>query len=459
MASEDLNSSSYEQLLSNLQRLEDQYSIECVQEQLRLEPQILTVKQLLIKRCQQEINRLRSINAYTAALEKCLEIKTYQSDPLEVDKEITELKTLIAQQDKVKQWGAQLSRFPELRPIIKNLLTALKQIEASMSYQILVAQVEDLLLGVSPDLDSFLCWWEAEYQETTPTRPLDLHLLAERIRRGEIVLFIGSGLAGLSADDSKLATHLAQQIGYESFKGSLSSIAELYQLRPEFGQAALLRHLTAEFSQAPITLYQSLAQVPQALILISAAYDNLLEKTFNLANKRYVEVASIVKRSEHYDIGHVLLRYSDQPEPASILSREDLSKLQLLESGYSIIYKIRGTCSEKLANSQDDFQYDALTLSESSYFNFARHADKIIPDYLAQRWRNRDLLFIAYRAKDWEDRLLVSALLEKRSAQKPCYVIGSQPEPLEQAYWEAHNVKQYPVKLPELESCLTEVQV
>lgn len=45
---------------------------------------------------------------------------------------------------------------------------------------------------------------------------------------------------------------------------SLSSIAELYQLRPEFGQAALLRHLTAEFSQAPITLYQSLAQVPEA---------------------------------------------------------------------------------------------------------------------------------------------------------------------------------------------------
>ncbi|HMT94929.1 SIR2 family protein [uncultured Thiothrix sp.] len=459
MVSEDFHNASYEELVSRLNGLEDTHSREKIDEQQRLEPKIISLKQLLIKRCQQKVNRLRSINSYEAAFKKCLEIKSYHSTPTAVDQEIAELKTLIAQQDKVKQWGAQLSRFPKLRLIIKNLLTALKQVEASLSYQILVTQVEDLLLGANPYIDSFLCWWEAEYQETSPTRQLDLHLLAERIRRGEIVLFIGSGLAGLSVDDSKLATRLAQQIGYESFRGSLSSIAELYQLRPEFGQAALLRHLTAEFSQAPINLYQSLAQVPQALILISAAYDNLLEKTFSLANKRYVEVASIVKRSEHYDIGHVLLRYSDKTEPATILSREDLSKLQLLESGYSIIYKIRGTCSENLANSQDDFQYDALTLSESSYFNFARHADKIIPDYLAQRWRNRDLLFIAYRAKDWEDRLLVSALLEKRSAQKPCYVIGSQPEPLEQAYWEARNVKQYPVKLPELESCLTEVRV
>ena len=60
MASEDLNSSSYEQVLSQLQRLEDQHSIACIQEQLYLEPKMVEVKQLLIKRCQQEANRLRS---------------------------------------------------------------------------------------------------------------------------------------------------------------------------------------------------------------------------------------------------------------------------------------------------------------------------------------------------------------------------------------------------------------
>lgn len=35
-------------------------------------------------------------------------------------------------------------------------------------------------------------------------------------------------------------------------------------------------------------------------------------------------------RRQHDDIGHVLLRYSDQPEPASILSREDLSETLMI---------------------------------------------------------------------------------------------------------------------------------
>lgn len=459
MASDDLSSNSYDQLLSQLQRLEDRHSLASIDEQLRLDPLISDLKHLLIKRCQQEASRLRANNAYGAAIEKWREIKSYQLKHPEVEKEIAELTYLMQQQNKIIQWNKQLCRFQALRPIFKELSAALKQVENTVSYQTLNEQVEELLLGAEPDIEGFLYWWSCAYQNSAVPNSVDLALLAERIKRGEIVLFIGSGLSSLTEDDSNLASKLAEQMGYHTFTGSLSSIAELYHLRPEFGQAALLRNLHAQFQQTNSPLYQSLALVPQALILISAAYDNGLEQAFAATGKPYVEVSSIVKRSEDYDIGHVFIRFSDNSEAARTIPEEDLSKLRLLEKNYSLIYKIRGTCSANLALSQDDARHDALTLSESSYFNFARYADRIIPNYLARQWRNRGLLFIAYRAKDWEDRLLASALLEKRSAQEPCYVIGASPEPLEQAYWESRHVKQYQVKLPDLERCLAEAQL
>ncbi len=103
---------------------------------------------------------------------------------------------------------------------------------------------------------------------------------------------------------------------------------------------------------------------------------------------------------------------------------------------------------------------DALTLSESNYFSFARYADQMIPGYLARQLRNRGFLFVGYRPRDWEDRLLVNALLEKRrNSQEPCYVIGATAEPLEAAYWESRNVKQYQIDIRELDKYLEEVGV
>jgi hypothetical protein len=49
--------------------------------------------------------------------------------------------------------------------------------------------------------------------------------------------------------------------------------------------------------------------------------------------------------------------------------------------------------------------------------------------------------------------------LEKRNSQEPCYVIGATPEPLEAAYWESRNVKQYRIDIRELDRYLAEVAV
>jgi hypothetical protein len=323
----------------------------------------------------------------------------------------------------------------------------------------LVEQTE-LLLDDVLDTETFILWWDAV--TATPTHPTTQHVdmakLAARVQRGEMVLFFGSGIAG--ADEAgqvaALVQQLAQQIGYDPFSGTLSSIAEYYQLHPDFGQSALLENLRTRLpDQAQDKLlYQALARVKVPLILIAAAYDNVLESVFRESGKRFVELASIVRRSDEYDIGHVLVSFSDASQPDKVYPEEEISRLKLFENGYSIIYKIRGTCG------QDELRHDALTLSESNFFSFARYADKMIPGYLARLLRNRGFLFVGYRPREWEDRLLASALLEKRSnSQEPCYVLGATAERLEAAYWESKNVKQYRVDRRELEKYLAEVGV
>ncbi|UOG93259.1 MAG: SIR2 family protein [Candidatus Thiothrix sulfatifontis] len=453
-------------LQEQLSRLQQQHDLETrVEDQMRLEQSMNKIRHALSNQLQQEAHRRKRNGAYQEAIAVWHEIRFYTPNQAGAAQEIAELEQLLAQTTQVAELIKHLSRIKTLRPLFKDLSNALKQPANTAEYSTLWEQVDFFLHNDAPDVEGFMLWWEEE-RPTTPShvQNVDISRLAGRVQRGEMVLFLGSGIAATYADNGQQETELVQQlahhIGYEKFKGTLSSIAEYYQLRPDFGQSALLENLRIQLPDnlRQVLLYQALAKVQSPLILISAAYDNLLERTLREAGKRFVEFASIVRRSEEYDIGHVLVSFSDDSEPPEVYPEEALSRRRFLENGYSIIYKIRGTCGTA-DHGQNDMQRDALTLSESNFFSFARYADKMIPGYLARQLRNRGFLFVGYRPREWEDRLLASALLEKRHSQEPCYVIGETPEPLEAAYWESRNVKQYRIGIRELDKYLAEAVV
>jgi hypothetical protein len=287
---------------------------------------------------------------------------------------------------------------------------------------------------------------------------VDYVALARTILAGDIVLFLGSDIPHLYDDrcwgERELAHKLATAIDYKNFEGNLSSIAELYQLRLEYGQKSLINTLNQSLPHNPqlFTLYHSLAQTPQHLILISSAYDNLLEQAFRLAGKPFVELSSIIRRTKNYDVGHVVVNFSDKEEGETIYPQEELSKLNLLEK-YSLIYKMRGTCS--FPDKQRTARTDALTLSETNYFTFAENANKIIPDFLAGHLNERAFLFIGFTPRSWEDRLLARILLEKRRhSNHPCYTLGEPDDPLQLAYWKKQKVEFSNIDFKELDAHL-----
>ncbi|MDD5393717.1 MAG: SIR2 family protein [Thiothrix sp.] len=436
----------------------------------QVETELLTLQQSSLIA---EASQLKRNGAYTQALNCWYQIQFAYPGNSFAAKEIAALETLHTNQTKAVEVVKRLSfRMKDIKPIFKELATTLNQPDNSSEYSAILEQTEAFLNG-ELDVSDFIDWF-AVMKPNAGGHGVNIEALARRVRRGEVVLFLGSDVVSAYCDEPHeeraLVGQLAKQIGYTHFDGTLSSIAEYYQLRPDLGVVSLLDNLRKSLPDAArvINLYEALAKVKIPLILISSGYDNLLESTFKAAGKQFVELASIINRSEDYDIGHVLVSYSDHSQPTCVYPEEELSRFRLLENGYSIIYKIRGSCEtgEFQDTNADLLRRDAMTLSESNYFSFARYADRIIPDYLARQFRNRGFLFIGYRPKEWEDRLLVSALLEKRrNAQEPCYVIGNapqvgeQPKLLESAFWEHRNVKQYHFDFRELDAYLEGVGV
>ena len=360
----------------------------------------------------------------------------------------------------------QLSpHFTELTPIINDLVYVLSPRNEHDQIQV-ITNVAQIFLNGNMDAPSFISFFQSLL--TAPpavtaraTSTQQYARLAERIRKGQTVLFLGSGISHLYAEDSSdenaLAVHLAEEIHYQNFTGGLPSIAEYYQLQPEYGRSNLLESLYKSLQNQPSpNLYDSLARIPTPLVIISSAYDNLLEAAFRQANKPFVEMASIINPSEDYKLGYVVLKYSDNNQVESLCPQEELSKLDLLAK-YSIIYKIRGTCGAHHTDGNTAWS-DSLTLSESNYFTFAENATKIIPDYLTRQFRDRGFLFIGFAPAHWEDRLLARALLAKRrNHAEPPYTIGKPNDRLQAAFWDNQHVGQYEMEFAELDKHLQEV--
>jgi hypothetical protein len=175
-------------------------------------------------------------------------------------------------------------------------------------------------------------------------------------------------------------------------------------------------------SSVLLEFYELLAQVTAPIVVISTGYDDSLEQLFKDRNKKYALLSHPVNTQGAKTI---FVEYSDKqlPEKYEEYTTETLSKTTLLECGYSIIYKIRGylvNCSEK---------QERLVLSEQDYFIFSRQIDSLIPNYLAKLLNQRGLWFVGNSPRNWEERLLIYAILEKRQSNQQKLAFSENTDP------------------------------
>ena len=114
-----------------------------------------------------------------------------------------------------------------------------------------------------------------------------------------------------------------------------------------------------------------------------------------------------------------------------------------MENDFSLIYKIRGGF-----NADDSTRSnDTLTLSERDYFNFARHIDNLIPDYISSKLNMLSLWYLGHHPDSWEERLLIHLLQNKRSRSGQPIAIQSSPNQFAKEYWKAKNIDLFELEL------------
>lgn len=399
-----------------------------------------------------EARRLERNQAYQQAVQTWEAIQELDPEDPQAEREIQRLSEMQQKTQRPAALIKQLSsRLVEIQAIFAQVVQRLKSMQdTGVIEEPLLAAVENFLTNAL-SAQAFNQMWTALNADTPqlPSGPtMNFGALADRIKRGFMVLFLGSDLPLLSGIDSNdgttLVSELARQVEYVDFDGSLSMLAEYYEMRPEYGRLSLIQRLHS-LQPAPsgtIQLYQLLATVEEPLILISAAQDTLLEYAFRQAQKPYVVISSVVNPDVNYDIGRVLIEYSDQEDFTALQQEQDLSTLDPLGAQYSLIYKMRGAFGQRAT--QPGPLQNTLMLSEENYFTFARYRDKLIPRYVVRQFSGRGLLFLGYAPKQWEDRLLVNALLSERPHQSeaPSVVSGSRNR-FEEAYWRRRRIEPY----------------
>jgi hypothetical protein len=333
---------------------------------------------------------------------------------------------------------ALLERIDDISDIWKPLIGYLKKVEKNGSIERDKAKLEYIgdFLKDKVEIGGFISFWQQDNPNIT-TQPIKYDVLAKRLKNSEIAIFLGSNIP------EQLTQQLAASF---KFKSSLSEICEYVELNNDYSRNTLREEIQKLMKEKEVpllaSLYQLLANLHSPIVIIYSGYDKLLENTFKKCDKKFAVIS-------HSQDGNIIVKCSDKSEPKICRDNDKLSGLDLFEddNGYSLIYKING-CISSIPNNVN--QKDALLLAEHDYFNFAKYVDKSIPNYVIGHLNGRDLWFMGQYPQNWENRLIMQAILERRAtSNNTITAIHKEPDEFAKTYWQAKNVHNYPIELGE----------
>jgi hypothetical protein len=397
--------------------------------------------------------RMERNQAYDEAIAQWQKIQTFDPQLSTINQEIQRLNDKIARNDRIITLQKQLfQRKLEIKSIYLAVASHLNRLEKENideTAEIILATIAEFLAGETT-APEFIDFWRGgiDIQPTPTVEMPNYQALAGRLQRGEIVVFLGADAPAafnqVIPTTAELVPQLANCANYPEFQGSLPELCEYLDMNNQYGRNFLrlkLQELVDTPITTPILLHQLLASIPTPLLIISSCINELLEQACRQQGKNFVLLSHAVEA-----IGTLRLEYSHQ-DKVECCSTEDLSGLQLLEQGYSLIYKILGCFS--LSKPLNINQRDSLMLSEQDYFTFARYTDKLIPNYVVRQLTGRGCWLLGHYLHSWENRLLVEAILTKRRYEEQALTVHKAADNFAKVFWENARVKNYPIDLQE----------
>jgi hypothetical protein len=270
--------------------------------------------------------------------------------------------------------------------------------------------------------------------QTKPTEEIILKLIADKVKQGQCILFLGAGVHckvpdGLSyvysechcpPRGSSLAESLAEQCGFagrfpRDDPKNLQRVALCYER--QFSRNALINELkkAVDVDKKPSPILHALAELDFPLV-ITTNYDQLFEKALRKGKKEKDPFVGI---------------YQVREERAT-----DFSGVPTSQKPF--IFKMHGDIGvpESIVITDEDYIQFVLRMSDKDPF----HPVPMTFRYHFQRWPT---LFIGYSLLDSNLRLLFKTLRWKMDRSEPpdTYSVDVSPDPLIVDVWE--NERRY----------------
>jgi hypothetical protein len=255
---------------------------------------------------------------------------------------------------------------------------------------------------------------------------------------------------------NELARYLAELVTFplaenENAGPELPKIAQ-YCLLAGGGRPNLRSALHTAFNwDAPIRpIHKYLASRPKDLIIITTNYDDIIERAFREVGRAF----------------DVIIHTTDSVNGEKLLwiphgeSRREILANEIPMPKHSVIYKMHGAV-DRLAPSEGEQdekrnQRGDFVITEDDYVSFLNRLvrSQAIPSIFGDPFQARHFLFLGYSLSDWNFRVVLNQVEEKRLAKEwrkdrniYSWAIQRDVDPIEEIFWNKRGVDIYRMNL------------
>jgi hypothetical protein len=282
-------------------------------------------------------------------------------------------------------------------------------------------------------------------------------LLARRLQLGAVVPVLGAGvnMVGRPVDlehwmphylpsGRELARHLADRSAYPAHDDEDLARVSQY-VTAMLGSRALYQDLHTIFdADYPLSdLHTFLALTSgrvraspsseSCMLFVTTNYDDALERAFRRVGEPY-DLITYIAQGE--DSGR--FRHERQDGTATIIrTPNEYTDIDFGER--PVIAKIHGAVNRRRPRGDDD----SYVITEDHYIEYTSRADPgtLLPIYVGEKLRDSHMLFLGYRLRDWNFRVLLYRVwVEQGALDLKSWAIDAHPDAIDQAAWSDRGV-------------------
>ncbi len=226
------------------------------------------------------------------------------------------------------------------------------------------------------------------------------------------------------------------------------------------GPKPLYRELHALFDvdYPPTAVHDFLAGVPGILrergltprhqLIVTTNYDDALERAFLASGEPFDLVSYVAERRYRGKFVH----WPHGGEPRVIEVPNEYGDLSLDER--TVILKLHGLVDR----GNTDSLWESFVITEDHYLDYLTRTviAEHLPSVLLEKLHNCNLLFLGYSLRDWNLRVILLRIWMERDYEWPAWAVQLKPDPIDEKFWNEHDVDIFDLPLEEYVLTLAE---